>query len=147
MRHRHLTMIFLLSVLLTACWGEVPDGQTVPCFQFDGEEVCTEPGDDISINLGFSPEEADGWIVRLHPEDAARYGFPETTPVEPNERTGRSRFILVRTGLSPATVCPLHDIYLQDPIERMQVRIYEAGACLVGLPPNFSDRVWVPITE
>ena len=131
-KHQLSLVGIVFAFLLTACLGN-PDDTTVPCFEFDGERVCTETGGDFSIALPFDPVEAEGWIVRFHPEDVQRYGFSETLPVVPNERTGRTTVFVERTVVSPSTVCVNQDVYVQDLEAGQQILIFEAGDCTVRL--------------
>lgn len=146
MKNRFQLLLFSLTgaLLLTACWGDDP-GDITPCFTFDGERVCEEIGEDFSIFLPFDPAEAQGWIVRFHPEDADRWGFPETIPVLSDERTEATSALVERSIVSPSHVCVDHNVYVQDLVAGRQMLIFEAGNCGVRSLPLLSDKEWEPI--
>ena len=138
-------MLFGL-LFLTACLGAVEQGQVVECFEFDGERTCEETGGDIRINLPFSAQESEGWVVRFHPEDAERYGLQETAHILPNDRTGRTEVLFERSRPSPVTVCVNHDVFVQDVEAGRQIKLYESGGCTVGITSHIlRDQEWVPI--
>lgn len=145
-RHWHLPALLAGSLLLTACLGSARPGDSVPCFTFDGEERCEQPGEDITLPLGFSAEEAEGWIWRFHPEDAERYGFPESIPVVVYEATGRTAVEFVRTIPTPRRICVNHTAYIQDPTEGLQRIAAEAGLCFTAQIAGIDDQEWIPIS-
>ena len=106
------------------------------------------PTSSSTVGLGIEFEDADNFVVRVHPEDAERYSLPEEIFLEFNERTGRSQAVFQREEAGPSHVCLAHNIYLVDLVEQQQTVLFaNRDSCVTLLrgSPGFDNAEWEPI--
>ena len=61
------------------------------------------PTSSSTVGLGIEFEDADNFVVRVHPEDAERYSLPEEIFLEFDERTSRSQAVFQREEAGPVS--------------------------------------------
>lgn len=123
-----MSVFVVLGLTAGACDDPGPADQ---CFEIDGEQVCSQPGETAIITFGILAEDADNYVVRIHEEDAQLYHLEQEIQVIPEEKSGGSKALVERLEPGPSQVCLRHNMYLENTLERERTILFPAGECTI----------------